>query len=54
MRVRNNDTKIHTLRWNDEQTKLSCEMKLTEYRNFPCTLCLKFNRAGQARAVNAR
>ncbi|MDR1140372.1 MAG: alpha-galactosidase [Planctomycetaceae bacterium] len=30
-----NDTRIYTLRWNDEQTKLSCEMQLTEYRHFP-------------------
>jgi alpha-galactosidase len=28
-------TRIHTLRWHDPQTKLSCEMQLTEYRNFP-------------------
>jgi alpha-galactosidase len=27
--------RIHTLRWYDPQTKLSCEMQLTEYRNFP-------------------
>jgi len=30
-----NDTRLHTLRWKDDVTSLSCEMHLTEYRNFP-------------------
>ncbi|MDR1155621.1 MAG: alpha-galactosidase, partial [Bacteroidales bacterium] len=30
-----NHTRIHTLRWKDGRTKLSCEMQLTEYRDFP-------------------
>jgi len=39
-----NDVRIHTLQWKDEVTALSCEMHLTEYRNFPAmtwTLHLK-------------
>ncbi len=31
----NNDTRLHTLRWKDEQSGLACEMQLTEYRDFP-------------------
>jgi alpha-galactosidase len=30
-----NNTKIHTLRWKDGETKMACEMQLTEYRDFP-------------------
>ena len=30
-----NDTRTHILRWSDEVTGLSCEMHLTQYRNFP-------------------
>ena len=29
------DSRTHVLRWSDETTGLSCEMHLTEYRNFP-------------------
>ena len=31
----NNDVRTHTLRWKDDISKLSCEMLLTEYRDFP-------------------
>ena len=30
-----NDVRVHTLRWKDDATALNCEMRLTEYRNFP-------------------
>ena len=28
-------TRVHTLTWKDDKTSLSCEMKLTEFRNLP-------------------
>ncbi len=31
----NKDAKTHVLRWTDEPTGLTCEMHLTEYRDFP-------------------
>lgn len=31
----NNDSRTHVLGWSDETNGLSCEMHLTEYRNFP-------------------
>ena len=29
------NTRTHTLTWKDDQTSLTCEMKLTEFRNYP-------------------
>ena len=50
-----NGTRLHTLRWRDDQTSLSCEMQLTEYRDFPAmswTIFLKNEGTGETAPIH--